>query len=189
MSFYVTTPIYYVNDMPHLGHTYTTIAADTISRFKRMCGVETFFLTGTDEHGQKIEQAAAKKGLTPRALADEVVERYHKLWPKLGITNDKFIRSTEEYHKKAVQDIFTKMQASGDIYEGEYEGWYCTPCEAFWTESQLREDNLCPDCGRPPAKMQEPTYFFRMSKYQDRLLNHIEKNPDFIKPESRRNEV
>ncbi|MDR2884091.1 MAG: methionine--tRNA ligase [Deferribacteraceae bacterium] len=189
MSFYVTTPIYYVNDVPHLGHTYTTVAADTIARFKRMCGEETFFLTGTDEHGQKIEQAAAKKKLTPKELADNVVGRYYKLWEKLGITNNKFVRTTDEYHKTAVQAIFKKLQDNGDIYEGEYEGWYCTPCEAFWTESQLREDNLCPDCGRPTAKMKEPTYFFRMSKYQDALLKHIEAHPDFIKPESRRNEI
>ncbi len=187
--FYITTPIYYVNDVPHIGHMYTTIAADTVARFKRMCGEDTYFLTGTDEHGQKIEQAAAKKGLKPKELADQVVGRYHKLWEKLGVQNNDFIRTTDERHMVTVQNVFEQLQKQDDIYPGEYEGWYCTPCEAFWTESQLSDGHLCPDCGRPTSRMKEPTYFFRMSKYQDRLLEHIEKNPNFIRPESRRNEV
>lgn len=188
-TFYITTPIYYVNDVPHIGHMYSTIAVDTISRFKRLTGTETFFLTGTDEHGQKIAQAAEKQGITPKELADKVVGRYHALWSKLGISNDDFIRTTDSRHKQTVQAVFDKLLSTGDIYLGEYEGWYCTPCESFWTESQLMEGNLCPDCGRPTSKMQEPSYFFKMSAYQDRLLEHIHANPDFIKPESRRNEV
>lgn len=188
-NFYVTTPIYYVNDVPHIGHMYTTIAADTITRYKRMCGVDSYFLTGTDEHGQKIQQAAQKKNIAPKELADQVVGRYHALWNKLGITNNDFIRTTEERHIKTVQYVFNKLLQSDDIYPGEYEGWYCTPCEAFWTESQLNGDHLCPDCGRPTSRMKESTYFFRMSKYQDALLAHIENNPGFIKPESRRNEI
>ncbi|MDR2868975.1 MAG: methionine--tRNA ligase [Deferribacteraceae bacterium] len=187
--FYISTPIYYVNDVPHIGHTYTTIAADTMARYQRMCGKDTYFLTGTDEHGQKIEQAAQKRGMSPLQLADEVVQRYHKLWSLIGITNNDFIRTTEPRHKKIVQQVFQKLQAAGDIYAGDYEGWYCTPCEAFWTESQLGEGGLCPDCGRPTARMKEPTYFFRMSKYQDQLLAHIEANPNFIMPESRKNEI
>ena len=188
-NYYITTPIYYVNDVPHIGHMYTTIAADAMARFKRMCGYETYFLTGTDEHGQKIEQAAAIKGLKPKELADQVVIRYHKLWEKLGIQNNDFIRTTDARHIAAVQTIFETLLNQGDIYSGEYEGWYCTPCEAFWTETQLSDDHLCPDCGRPTVRMKEPSYFFRMSKYQDKLLKHIADNPTFIRPESRRNEV
>lgn len=188
-TFYITTPIYYVNDVPHIGHMYTTIAADTVSRYKRMCGVEAYFLTGTDEHGQKIQQAASSKGMTPKELADSVVERYHKLWALAGITNNQFIRTTDPKHIEGVQKIFDRLMEKGDIYAGDYEGWYCTPCEAFWTETQLSDGQLCPDCGRPTTRMKEPTYFFRMSKYQDRLLKHIEENPDFIMPESRRNEI
>ncbi|KAL1110063.1 hypothetical protein AAG570_014043, partial [Ranatra chinensis] len=172
-TFYITTPIYYVNDVPHIGHAYTTIAADVAARYKRMCGYDTYFLTGTDEHGQKIEQAAVKQGLTPKELADKVVQRYYALWDKLQITHNDFIRTTDPKHQQTVQNIFEKLLDKGDIYEGEYEGWYCTPCESF----------------RPTTRMKEPTYFFRMSKYQDRLLKHIEENPDFIRPESRRNEV
>jgi methionyl-tRNA synthetase len=168
---------------------YTTIAADTMARFKRMCGYDVYFLTGTDEHGQKIEQAAAEKGLKPKELADQVVDRYYKLWGKLGIQNDSFIRTTDNRHYAAVQNVFETLKKQGDIYAGEYEGLYCTPCEAFWTESQLGDGQLCPDCGRPTVRMKEPSYFFRMSKYQDMLLEHIEKNPNFIRPESRRNEA
>jgi methionyl-tRNA synthetase len=188
-SFYITTPIYYVNDVPHIGHLYTTLAVDTISRYKRLRGVDTFFLTGTDEHGQKIAQAAAAKNITPQELADQVVTRYLALWKKLGISNDDFIRTTEKRHIETVQTAFELLREKGDIYPGDYEGWYCTPCEAFWTETQLSGDNLCPDCGRPTVRMKEATYFFRMSKYQERLLKHIEDNPDFIKPESRKNEI
>jgi methionyl-tRNA synthetase len=188
-TFYITTPIYYVNDVPHIGHLYTTLAVDTIARYKRLCGVDTYFLTGTDEHGQKIAQAAAAKNQTPQELADQVVTRYLALWKKLGISNDDFIRTTEKRHVETVQTAFALLKEKGDIYPGDYEGWYCTPCEAFWTETQLSEGNLCPDCGRPTLRMKEATYFFKMSKYQDRLLKHIEENPDFIRPESRKNEI
>lgn len=188
-TFYVTTPIYYVNDKPHIGHAYTTVAADVISRYKRMCGYDVFFLTGTDEHGQKMEQSALKQGMKPIELADKNNERFRALWKELNISNDDFIRTTQSRHKKAVLEIIKKMQASGDIYLGEYEGWYCTPCEAYWTETQLLEGNLCPDCGRETAKLKESSYFFKMSKYQDAILEHINNNPDFIRPESRRNEI
>ncbi|MDR2105269.1 MAG: methionine--tRNA ligase, partial [Deferribacteraceae bacterium] len=188
-TFYITTPIYYVNDVPHIGHLYTTLAVDTLARYKRLRGVDTFFLTGTDEHGQKIAQAAAAKNQTPKELADQVVTRYLALWEKLGVSNDDFIRTTEERHIKTVQTAFELLREKGDIYPGDYEGWYCTPCEAFWTETQLGEGNLCPDCGRPTVRMKEATYFFKMSKYQERLLKHIEDNPAFIRPESRKNEI
>jgi methionyl-tRNA synthetase len=188
-SFYVTTPIYYVNDVPHIGHAYTTVACDVIARYKRLCGFDTYFLTGTDEHGQKIEQAAEKRNIKPIQLADEVVERFRNLWVKLNISNDGFVRTTDEDHKKAVQKIFKKMQDNGDIYLGHYEGWYCTPCETYWTETQLLEGNCCPSCNRETSKLKEPTYFFKMSKYGDKLLKHIEDNKDFIRPTSRRNEI
>ena len=188
-TFYVTTPIYYVNDKPHIGHAYTTVAADIISRYKRMCGYDVFFLTGTDEHGQKMEQSAEKQGIKPIELADKNNARFRELWKILNISNDDFIRTTQDRHKKAVWEMIRKMQEKGDIYLGEYEGWYCTPCEAYWTETQLMEGNLCPDCGRETAKLKESSYFFKMSKYQDAILEHINKNPDFIRPESRRNEI
>lgn len=188
-TFYITTPIYYVNDVPHIGHAYTTVACDTISRYKRTCGFDVCFLTGTDEHGQKIEQAAEKRGIKPKELADEVVKRYVSLWDILNISNDKFIRTTDELHKKAVRKIFRKMRDNGDIYLGHYEGWYCTPCETYLTETQLLDGNCCPSCGRETAKLKEPSYFFRMSKYGETLLKHIQDNKDFIRPESRRNEI
>lgn len=188
-NFYVTTPIYYVNDKPHIGHAYTTVAADVMARYKRMCGFDVFFLTGTDEHGQKMEQAAARKNMKPIELADNNMARFRDLWKVLNISNDDFIRTTEERHKKTLMAMFDKMEKAGDIYIGEYEGWYCTPCEAYWTQTQLLEGNLCPDCGRPTSRLKEPSYFFRMSKYQDKILEHIEKNPSFIMPESRRNEI
>lgn len=188
-TFYVTTPIYYVNDKPHIGHAYTTVAADIISRYKRMCGYDVFFLTGTDEHGQKMEQSAEKQGIKPIELADKNNARFRELWKILNISNDDFIRTTQDRHKKAVWEMIRKMQEKGDIYLGEYEGWYCTPCEAYWTETQLMEGKLCPDCGRETAKLKESSYFFKMSKYQDAILEHINKNPDFIRPESRRNEI
>ena len=188
-TFYVTTPIYYVNDKPHIGHAYTTVAADVISRYKRMCGYDVFFLTGTDEHGQKMELSAQKQGLKPIELADKNNERFRALWKELNISNDDFIRTTQSRHKEAVWEMIRKMQSSGDIYLGEYEGWYCTPCEAYWTETQLLEGNLCPDCGRETAKLKESSYFFKMSKYEDAILEHINNNPDFIRPESRRNEI
>jgi methionyl-tRNA synthetase len=186
--FYVTTPIYYVNDVPHIGHAYTTLACDVVSRYKRSRGFEVYFLTGTDEHGQKVETAANANGETPLELADRVVKRFQALWEKLNISNDDFIRTTQERHKKTVTEQFLKLQAQGDIYLGEYEDWYCTPCETFWTETQLH-DGSCPDCGRETTKLKEESYFFRMSSYGDRLIKHIEENPDFIQPKSRRNEI
>ncbi|AAR35608.1 MULTISPECIES: methionine--tRNA ligase [Geobacter] len=187
-TFYVTTPIYYVNDVPHIGHAYTTLAADVLARYKKLKGYEVFFLTGTDEHGQKVEKAANTAGETPLELADRVVKRFQGLWEKLDIQYTDFIRTTQERHKKGVSHIFTKIMAQGDIYLGEYEDWYCTPCETFWTETQLI-DGKCPDCNRPVDKLKEESYFFRMSKYQEQLLAHIEANPDFIQPKSRRNEI
>ena len=188
-TFYVTTPIYYVNDKPHIGHAYTTVASDVVCRYKRMCGYDVFFLTGTDEHGQKMEQSAQKQGMKPIELADKNNARFRELWKILNISNDDFIRTTQDRHKKSVLAMLKKMQEKGDIYLGEYEGWYCTPCEAYWTETQLMEGNLCPDCGRETAKLKESSYFFKMSKYQDAILEHINNHPDFIRPESRRNEI
>lgn len=187
-SYYVTTPIYYVNDVPHIGHAYTTLACDVIARYKRARGYNVAFLTGTDEHGQKVEMAAKANGETPLELADRVVKRFQALWEKLNISHTDFIRTTQERHKHTVQEQFKAIEAKGDIYLGEYEDWYCTPCETFWTETQLL-DGKCPDCGRETTKLKEESYFFRMSKYQDQLLKHIEENPDFIQPKSRRNEI
>ncbi|MDH3975885.1 MAG: methionine--tRNA ligase [Deltaproteobacteria bacterium] len=187
-KFYITTPIYYVNDVPHIGHAYTTVAADVMARYRRLEGDEVFFLTGTDEHGQKVEKAAAAKGEAPIELADRVVKRFSGLWEKLNISNDDFVRTTEERHRKTAQELFRRVEEKGDIYLGEYEDWYCTPCETFLTENQLIDGN-CPDCKRPVDKLKEESYFFKMSAYQERLLKHIEENPDFIQPQSRRNEI
>lgn len=187
-AFYITTPIYYVNDVPHIGHAYTTIAADTMARFKRLRGFEVLFATGTDEHGQKIAKSAEQLGIKPQELADRVVLKFKNLWPLLHIKPDDFIRTTEKRHELVVQKIFSRLYEKGDIYKGEYEGWYCVPCETFWPESQV-EDNKCPDCGRPIEKFKEESYFFRMSSYQDQLLKHIATHPDCIKPESRKNEI
>ncbi|MFQ6110915.1 MAG: methionine--tRNA ligase [Nitrospinota bacterium] len=186
--FFITTPIYYINDVPHLGHAYTTVAADVAARFHRLSGREVFFLTGTDEHGQKVERAAAEQGLKPLELADGNVERFKALWRRLDISNDDFIRTTEERHLRAVGRFFEKLKERGDIYPGEYEDWYCVPCESFFTSMQLRQ-GCCPDCGRPVEKLKEKSYFFRMSRYQEALLRHMEENPDFIQPPSRRNEI
>ncbi|MBN2643912.1 MAG: methionine--tRNA ligase [Desulfuromonadaceae bacterium] len=186
--FYITTPIYYVNDVPHIGHAYTTLACDVLARYKRSCGYEVFFLTGTDEHGQKVEKAAIAAGETPLELADRVMQRFQALWDKLNISHSDFIRTTQQRHKLGVQEMFKKIQAQDDIYLGSYEDWYCTPCETFWTETQLM-DGCCPDCGRTTEKLKEESYFFRMSKYQQQLIDHIESHPDFIQPRSRRNEV
>ncbi|MDI9478349.1 MAG: methionine--tRNA ligase [Bacillota bacterium] len=190
-TFYVTTPIYYPSDKLHIGHAYTTVAADTIVKYKAMQGYETMFLTGSDEHGQKIQRKAQEAGKEPKQYVDEIVATFKSLWEKLGIDYDYFIRTTEERHKKVVQQIFQKLYDKGDIYKGKYEGWYCTPCETFWTERQLpdEEEKLCPDCGREVEWVEEKSYFFRLSKYADRLLKHIEENPHFIQPESRRNEM
>ena len=186
--FYITTPIYYVNDVPHIGHAYTTIAADTMARFMRMRGFDVLFATGTDEHGQKIAKSAEQMGIKPKELADRVVTQFQNLWSILNIKPDDFIRTTEKRHELVVQKIFNRLYEKGDIYKGEYEGWYCVPCETFWPESHI-EDNICPDCGRPVERFKEESYFFRMSDYQERLLQYIETHPDCIKPESRKNEI
>jgi len=187
-TFYLTTPIYYVNDVPHIGHAYTTLAADVLARYKRLKGYDVFFLTGSDEHGQKVEKAAQAAGEAPLELADRVVKRFQALWEKLGISHSDFIRTTQERHKQGVSHIFKQLMDQGDIYLGEYEDWYCTPCETFWTETQV-EDGKCPDCNRPVEKLKEESYFFRMSAYGERLLAHIEANPDFIQPRTKRNEI
>ncbi len=187
-TFFITTPIYYVNDVPHIGHVYTTVAADVLARYHRLCGNEVFFLTGTDEHGQKIEKAAQQNKETPQQLADRVVKRFQELWAKLQISNSDFIRTSEDRHKQRVREMFLRIQEQGDIYKGEYEDWYCVPCETFLTALQL-EDERCPSCKRPVERIKEESYFFRLSKYQDSLLAHIQKHPDFIQPESRKNEV
>ncbi|KNY28745.1 methionine--tRNA ligase [Pseudobacteroides cellulosolvens] len=187
-TFYITTPIYYPSDKLHIGHSYTTVAADTTSRYKRLRGYDVMFLTGTDEHGQKIQRKAEEKGVTPKEYVDEIVNGIKDLWKLMKITNDKFIRTTDKYHEEVVQKIFKKLYDQGDIYKSEYEGWYCTPCESFWTKTQLI-DGKCPDCGREVELTKEESYFFKLSKYQDRLIKHIEENPDFIQPISRRNEM
>ncbi|PTW03443.1 methionyl-tRNA synthetase [Halanaerobium saccharolyticum] len=191
-TYYVTTPIYYPSDKLHIGHAYTTVAADTIARYKKMQGYDTMFLTGSDEHGQKIERKAQEAGKEPKEYVDQIVATFKDLWDKLDIDYDYFIRTTEERHEKVVQKIFKKLYDKGDIYKGKYEGWYCTPCEAFWTERQLEEENgekVCPDCHRPVEWVEEESYFFKMGKYADRLLEHIKSHPEFIEPESRRNEM
>jgi len=187
-AFYITTPIYYVNDVPHIGHAYTTIAADTMARFMRLRGFDVLFATGTDEHGQKIAKSAEQMGIKPLELADRVVIQFQNLWSVLNIKPDDFIRTTEKRHELVVQKIFYRLYEKGEIYKGEYEGWYCVPCETFWPESHI-ENNVCPDCGRPVEKFKEESYFFRMSNYQERLLQHIDEHPDCIKPESRKNEI
>ena len=187
-SFYITTPIYYPSDNLHIGHAYCTTIADTIARYRRAAGYDVLFLTGSDEHGQKIQRKAEEKGVTPIQYVDAIVANFKLLWEKLGISNDDFIRTSEKRHEKVVQEIMQKIYDQGDIYKKNYEGLYCVPCESYWLERQL-VDGKCPDCGRPVEKMQEESYFFKLSKYQDRLLEHIEQNPDFIQPVSRRNEM
>lgn len=187
-TYYITTPIYYPSGNMHIGHSYTTVAADTEARYRRLKGQDVMFLTGTDEHGQKIQRKAQEKGVTPKAYVDEIVANTKELWKILDISNDKFIRTTDDLHVKAVQKIFKQLYDQGDIYKSEYEGLYCTPCESFWTETQL-VDGKCPDCGRPVEKTKEESYFFRLSKYQDRLIEYIESHPDFIQPTSRKNEM
>ncbi|MEN6316960.1 MAG: methionine--tRNA ligase [Clostridiaceae bacterium] len=187
-TFYITTPIYYPSDKLHIGHSYTTVAADAISRYKRLKGCDVMFLTGTDEHGQKIQRKAEAKGVTPKQYVDDMVAGIKELWKLMKISNDRFIRTTDKEHETAVQKIFKKLYDNGDIYKSEYEGWYCTPCESFWTKTQLVDDK-CPDCGREVELTREESYFFRLSKYQDRLIKYIEDNPDFIQPSSRQNEM
>jgi len=191
-TFYITTPIYYVNDVPHIGHAYTTIIADAISRFKKLAGYDVFFLTGTDEHGQKVEKAASEKSLTPIELADTVVGRFKKLWKALNVSYDYFIRTTQDFHEKGVQKVFQKLKAKGDIYKGTYEGWYCISDETFLSEDVPLEEGgykICPDCGKQASMVSEECYFFKLSAYQKQLLDFYQKNPTFVRPQSRMNEV
>ena len=187
-KFYITTPIYYPSDNLHIGHSYCSTAADTMARFKKQTGYDVFFLTGTDEHGQKIERKAKEAGVTPKEYVDHIVAGIKDLWKLMDIDYSDFIRTTDERHVKSVQKIFRKLYDQGDIYKSEYEGWYCTPCESFWTELQLK-DGCCPDCGRPVEKMREESYFFRLSKYQDWLIDYIKTHPDFIQPPTRTAEM
>ncbi|MEW5553015.1 methionine--tRNA ligase [Peribacillus frigoritolerans] len=189
-TFYITTPIYYPSGNLHIGHAYTTVAGDAMARYKRMRGFDVMYLTGTDEHGQKIQRKAAEEGITPQQYVDNIVSGIKELWEKLDISYDDFIRTTEDRHKEVVAKIFKRLLDQGDIYLDQYEGLYCTPCESFFTERQVEESNgNCPDCGRPVEKVKEESYFFKMSKYADRLLKFYEENPDFIQPESRKNEM
>ena len=187
-KYYITTPIYYPSSNLHIGHTYCTVMADAMARFKRLSGYDVHFLTGTDEHGQKIQQVADKEGVTPQEYVDKIVAGIKDLWATMEISYDDFIRTTEERHVRRVQELFKKIDAKGDIYKGTYEGWYCTPCESFWTENQL-VDGKCPDCGRPVTKANEEAYFFRLSRYGDRILQLYDENPEFLMPDTRRNEM
>ncbi len=187
-KYYITTPIYYPSGKLHIGHSYTTVAADVMARYKRLQGYDVMFLTGTDEHGQKIQRLAEKEGVAPKKYVDDIVDGIKELWSLMKITNDKFIRTTDDFHVTAVQKIFKKLYDQGDIYKSEYEGWYCTPCESFLTETQLK-DGKCPDCGREVELTREESYFFKLSKYQDRLVQYLEEHPDCIQPISRKNEM
>lgn len=188
-KYYITTPIYYPSAKLHIGHTYCTTIADCLARFKRLDGYDVLFLTGSDEHGQKIEQKADEAGVTPIEYTNKIVGMFQELWKELNITNDDFIRTTEERHRKVVQMLFQKAYDKGDIYKGKYEGWYCVPCESFWPENKLDENHICPDCGRPLQRVSEEAYFFKMSKYADQWMKYVEDHPDFIQPASRRNEM
>ncbi|HJT22945.1 MAG TPA: methionine--tRNA ligase, partial [bacterium] len=192
-TFYVTTPIYYVNDVPHIGHAYSTVGADALARFKRMDGYDVFFLTGTDEHGQKIAKTAKEKGLEPKQLADQVVERFKEAWAKLGISYNRFIRTTDEEHRNAAQAFFKKVMDAGYIYKSHYEGWYCLPDEKFLLDSEVKDGpngtKTCPDCGRPVERIKEENYFFKMSAFQKQLEKHLADHPEFLQPESRKNEL
>ena len=188
-KYYITTPIYYPSAKLHIGHTYCTTIADCLARFKRLDGYDVFFLTGSDEHGQKIEQKADEAGVTPIEYTNKIVGMFQELWKELNITNDDFIRTTEERHYKVVQMLFQRAYDKGDIYKGKYEGWYCVPCESFWPENKLDENHICPDCGRPLQRVSEEAYFFKMSKYADQWMKYVEDHPDFIQPASRRNEM
>ena len=187
--FYITTPIYYPSAKLHIGHAYCSTLCDVLARNKRMRGYECYFLTGADEHGQKIETNAKKAGVTPQEFVDNIVEGFFKLWELLHISNNDFIRTTQDRHVKTVQKIFSKMLERGDIYLGKYKGWYCTPCESFWTDTQVGPDHICPDCGRPVQVAEEEAYFYKTSKYVDNLLKFYEENPKFLTPESRKNEM
>jgi len=187
-KFYITTPLYYVNANLHIGHTYTTVAADAIARYKRGLGYDVFFLTGSDEHGQKIEESAHALGITPQELADRNIENFKQIWSRFNISYDKFIRTTNDYHEKTVLGLFKKLLDNGDIYKDNYKGLYCVPCESFWTESRL-VSGKCPSCGREVKKIEEENYFFRISKYRDVLLKYIEEHPESVQPEIRRNQI
>ncbi len=187
-TFYITTPIYYVNDVPHIGHAYTTVAADVLARYWRLRGRDVFFLTGLDEHGQKVQQAAAKAGIAPQTHCDRLAPQFRNLWERLNISNDAFIRTTDAQHKSVVQRYLQQLYDNQLIYKADYIGWYCTFDERFWTEKDVT-DGLCPDCKRPVEKLSEHNYFFKMGQYQDRLIDYIKQHPNFIRPESRRNEV
>lgn len=188
-KFYITTPIYYPSADAHIGHAYCTVMSDILARYKRLRGVETYFLTGTDEHGEKIQKKAAEKGVSPQQYVDEIAAKFKALWKAMRISNDDFIRTTEERHIKVVQDVFSKLYKNDDIYLGKYEGWYCTPCESFWTDTQVGEDHLCPDCHRPVHKASEESYFFKTQKYLPALLKIMDENPKFILPINRKNEM
>ena len=175
-KFYITTPLYYPSDKLHIGHAYTTVAADAVARYKRLMGYDVYFLTGSDEHGQKIERKAKDKGLTPKQYVDYIVGTFQDLWKMLNISNDGFVRTTDDYHVKCVQKIFKRLYEQGDIYKASYKGHYCTPCESFWLERQLK-DGCCPDCGTPTELVEEESYFFRLSKYAPRLIEHIKTHP------------
>ena len=187
-KFYITTPIYYPSDKLHIGHSYCTVATDTMARYKRLRGYDVMFLTGTDEHGQKIERIANGQGMTPKAYTDKVVEGIKELWNLMEISYDRFIRTTDDYHIAAVQKIFKQLYDQGDIYKSSYEGWYCTPCESFFTETQLK-DGKCPDCGRDVELLKEESYFFRLSQYGDKIIKYYEENPEFLQPNTRQNEM
>ena len=189
-TFYITTPIYYPSANLHIGHTYCTVNTDAMARYKRLTGYDTYFLTGADEHGQKIERKAAEKGVTPQEYVDDIVSGFHKLWELMDISNDGFVRTTDDYHIACVQKAFKKLYDKGDIYKSSYKGMYCTPCEAFWTETQLKESGgVCPDCGRPVEEVEEESYFLRVSKYAPRLIDYMNEHPDFIQPASRAKEM
>ena len=188
-TFYVTTPIYYINSEPHIGSAYTTIVADVVARYKRLDGYDVFFLTGTDEHGQKVLQAAEARNMSPQAFCDELAGKFQKLWKELKITNNQFVRTTDEIHMNTVQHFIKKMKENGDIYKGQYEGWYCVPCETFWTEEDIGKEKICPSCGREVKRVKEENYFFRLSKYNDALLKLFRENPNFVQPDFRRNEM
>jgi len=188
-TYYVTTPIYYINSEPHIGSAYTTIVADVIARYKRMAGYDVFFLTGTDEHGQKVLQAARENNEDTKTFTDRLAKQFEELWKDLKLTNDDFIRTTDERHMETVKYFISKMKENGDLYKGKYEGWYCVPCETFWSEEDLDESKKCPECGREVKWISEENYFFRLSKYNDRLLEHFEEHPEFVQPDFRRNEM
>ena len=187
-KYYMTTAIAYTSGKPHIGNTYEVVLADAIARYRRQEGYDVFFMTGTDEHGQKIENKAAEAGISPKEFVDQTAGEVRRIWDLMNTSYDKFMRTTDEDHEKQVQKIFRKLFDQGDIYKGAYEGWYCTPCESFWTESQL-VDGKCPDCGRPVTKASEEAYFFKMSKYADRLMKYYDEHPEFIQPVSRKNEM